>query len=333
MQVKKTSIEKNMGLIEKAEKNQTCIKMVRKAKQINLNRKKKKAIRGNYKFADRKKDSEKLCIILAGYKKFLWEDVFGRLEKYAPKDMDFCIVSSGLYSEDLAKIAKKNNWSYLSVKQNKVTLVQNIAINLHPKAQKIYKIDEDIFITKNFFTQLMETYDKMEKEGRYKIGFIAPLLPINGYAHVNVLEKTGLLDKFDKKFGKTYHDGDGQAPIIKNPDIAKFMWGETEEKLRDIDKLSEDLSKQDFSYSICSIRFSIGAILFSREIWEAMGRFNVGLGTNMGQDEAQFCKYCMIESKAIVVSENTLVGHFSYGPQTEAMKKYYEENREIFKVK
>ena len=322
-----------MGLIEKMEKNKTCIKMVRKAKKMRADSQRKKRVRGNYKFIDRKKDSEKLCIILAGYKKFLWEDVFGRIEKYAPKDIDFCIVSSGLYSEDLAKITEKNNWSYLSVKQNKVTLVQNIAINLHPKAQKIFKLDEDIFITENFFTQLEKTYDKMEKEGRYNIGFVAPLLPINGYANVNVLEKTGLIEEFDKKFGKAYHDGDGQAPIIKNPDIAKFMWGETEEKLRDIDKLSKEFSEQEFSYSICSIRFSIGAILFSREIWENMGRFKVGLGTNKGQDEVQLCKYCMIESKAIIISENTVAGHFSYGPQTNAMKEYYNSHREIFKVK
>lgn len=322
-----------MGLIEKMEKNQTCIKMVRKAKKMRADSQRKKRVKGTYKFTDRKKDNEKMCIILAGYKKFLWEDVFGRIEKYAPKDVDFCIVSSGLYSEELAKIAKKNNWSYLSVKQNKVTLVQNIAINLHPNAKKIFKLDEDIFITENFFTQLEETYERMEKEGRYNIGFVAPLLPINGYANVNFLEKTGLIEKFDQKFGRAYHDGDGQAPIIKNPDIAKFMWGETEEKLRDIDKLSKEFSEQEFSYSICSIRFSIGAILFPREIWENMGRFRVGLGTNMGQDEVQLCEYCMIESKAIIVSENTVAGHFSYGPQTNAMKDYYNSHREIFKVK
>ena len=322
-----------MKIIEKMEKNETCIKIVRGVKKTRADFQRKKRVRGKYKFIDRKKDNEKLCIILAGYKKFLWEDVFGRIEKYSPKDIDFCIVSSGLYSEELAKLAEKNNWSYLSVKQNKVTLVQNIAINLHPKAKMIFKLDEDIFITENFFSQLEDTYKKVEEEGRYNVGFVAPLLPINGYANVNVLEKTGLLDKFDAKFGKASHNGDGQAPIIKNPEIAKFMWGETEEKLRDIDKLSKELSEQEFSYSICSIRFSIGAILFSRDIWEKMGRFTVGLGTNMGQDEVQLCKYCMIESKAIVVSENTLAGHFSYGPQTNAMKEYYNSHREIFRVK
>ncbi len=322
-----------MSLYDKIVKNQTCLNTARALRTKITERNKKKRVKGNYKFIDRKKDSEKLCIILAGYKQFLWEDVFGRIEKYVSQDIDVCIVSSGLYSEELANIAEKNNWSYLSVKQNKVSLVQNIAINLHTKAKKIYKLDEDIFITENFFEQLEKTYNAIQENGRYNIGFVAPLLPINGYANVNVLEKTGLIEKFDKRFGKTYHNGDGEAPIIKNPDIAKFMWGETEEKLRNIDKLSKEFSEQEFSYSICPIRFSIGAILFSREIWEDMGRFKVGIGNNMGQDEVQICEYCMIQSKAIIVSENTLAGHFSYGPQTNAMKEYYNSHREVFKVK
>lgn len=322
-----------MSLYDKIAKNETCLKIVRNTRAKNIERNKKKRVKGKYTFIDRKKNQNSVCIILAGYKQFLWEDVFGRIEKYAPKDIDFCIVSSGLYSEELAKIAEKNDWSYLSVKQNKVSLVQNIAIELHPEAKMIYKLDEDIFVTEKFFTQLMETYNRVEKESNYRIGFVAPLLPINGYANVDVLRKTGLLEKFEERFGKAYHDGGGEEPIIKNSDIAKFMWGETEEKLRDIDKLSEEFSQEEFSYSICSIRFSIGAILFSREIWEAMGRFAVGLGNNMGKDEEQFCTFCMMQSRAIVVSENTIVGHFSYGPQTAEMKKYYEQNRDVFKVK
>lgn len=322
-----------MSLYDKFAQNQTCLNIFRTMRTKVNEKNKKKRVKGKYTFINRKKDSDKLCIILAGYKEFLWEDVFGRIEKYAPKDIDVCIVSSGLYSEKLANIAEKNDWSYLSVKQNKVTLVQNIAINIHPKAKKIYKLDEDIFVTQSFFTKLEETYDKMQKEGRYNIGFIAPMIPINGYSNVKVLEKTGLIEKFDERFGKAYYNGDGDAPIIQNPDIAKFLWGETEEKLRDIDKISEEFSKQEFQYSICSIRFSIGAILFSRDFWEDIGRLKVGIGNNMGQDEVQICEYCMIQSRAIIVSENTLVGHFSYGPQTKEMKEYYNSHREMFKVK
>lgn len=322
-----------MSLYDKIAKNQKCVDFVRKIRKIRKESNKKKRVKGKYTFIDRKKNTEKMCMILAGYKQFLWEDVFGRLEKYLPDDIDMCIVSSGLYSEELAKIAEKNNWSYLSVKQNKVSLVQNIAINLFPKASMIYKLDEDIFVTKNLFNQLLNTYNEAEKTSTYRVGFVAPLMPISGYAHVRVLEKIGLLKEYEKRFGRAQHNWDTDGKVVVNPDIAKFLWGETEEKLRDIDALDEEFSKQPFSYSICSIRFSIGVILFSRQLWEDMGRFEVGIGNNMGRDEIQLCNYLLSDSRAIVVAENTIAGHFSFGKQTQAMKEYYSNNRQIFKVK
>lgn len=322
-----------MSLYDIIAKNQTCVNAVRKFRAYRKEINKKKRTKGSYKFIDRQKGSDKMCIILAGYKQFLWEDIFGRISKYVPKDIDVCIVSSGLYSDELAKIAETNNWSYLSVKQNKVTLVQNIAIDLFKNAKLIYKLDEDIFVTKNMFDQMLKTYKDAEAKSPYRVGFVAPLLPISGYAHYRVLEKTGLLDVYEQKFGRAQHNWDTTGKVVTNPDIAKFLWGESENKLRDIDALDEEFAKQDLSYSVCSIRFSIGAILFARELWEEMGRFEVGIGPNMGRDEIQLCNYILSDSRAIFVSENTVAGHFSFGKQTQAMKEYYEKNRDIFKVK
>ena len=197
----------------------------------------------------------------------------------------------------------------------------------------IYKLDEDIFVTKNFFEQLLRTYKEAEKTSYYRVGFVAPLMPISGYAHVRVLEKTGLLETYEKKFGRAQHNWDTEGKVVANPEIAKFLWGETEAKLRDIDALDDEFSKQNFNYSVCSIRFSIGAILFSKQLWEDMGRFEVGIGNNMGRDEIQLCNYLLADSRAIIVAENTIAGHFSFGKQTAEMKKYYEKNREVFKVK
>ena len=307
--------------------------MVGAYKKNKVLKEKKKRVKGTYKFIDRKKDYSKMCIILAGYKPFLWDDVFDRISEYIPKDIDVCIVSSGLYSEELDEIARKNDWSYLSVKQNKVSLVQNIAINLFDKAEFIYKLDEDIFVTKNMFNKMFETYKDAESNSTYRVGFVAPMLPINGYAHIRVLQKTELLDTYEKKFGRAQHNWDPKGKFVVNPNIAKFMWGETEERLRDIDKLDSELADKEMKYSICSIRFSIGAILFTRKLWENMGRFEVKIGSNMGLDETQLCNYLLEDSRAIFVSENTVAGHFSYGPQTAAMKEFYKNNREIFKLK
>lgn len=322
-----------MNIYEILAKNETCVKVVRGFKKKRKEMLMKKRLRGNYKFIDRKKDNKKICIILAGYKQFLWDDVFGRIKKYVPMDIDVCIVSSGLYSKELDKIAQDNDWSYLSVKQNKVTLVQNIAINLFPKAEYIYKLDEDMFITKNFFETLFKTYKEVENNSFYNVGFVAPLIPINDYAYSRVIEKLGLVKNYEKKFGKIKCNWDPDSEVITNPEIATYLWGKSEEKLRNIDKIDEDFSKDKLIYSICPIRFSIGAILFSRKLWEDMGYFEVAMGTNMGRDETQICSHVFMDSRVIVVSENTIVGHFSYGKQTKNMIEYYNKNKEIFKVK
>ena len=321
-----------MNLIGKIEKNKNVQMLGRKIRNAQLERSKKKNVKAKYQFINRSNNENIVCIILAGYKEFLWDDVFGRIKKFCPHNIDVCIVSSGLYNDTLNEIAQKNNWSYLSLKQNKVTLAQNVAIHLFPNAKKIIKLDEDMFITKNFFKSLLKTYDEVLKKGDYKIGFVAPMIPINGYSYLSILEKVGLREDFEKKFGRCYHNGNGEEAIINNPEIAKYFWGSSQKIFADIDKLDEKFGKEKFQYSICPIRFSIGAILFSREIWEQMGRFHVGLGTDMGLDEEQFCKFCTIKSNVMVISENTVVGHFSYGPQTKEMKEYYEKNKTIFSL-
>jgi len=49
-------------------------------------------------------------------------------------------------------------------------------------------------------------------------------------------------------------------------------------------------------------------------VWDEMGKFSVNRKTNaMGQDEVELCNLAMCKSKSIIISENTLVGHFSFG--------------------
>ena len=91
-------------------------------------------------FIDRRKNSEALLMILAGYKPYLFEDVFARVKAFAPKDFDICITSSGLFDETLNKIAAENNWSYLSTAENIIPLAQNLTIMVHEKATIIFKI-------------------------------------------------------------------------------------------------------------------------------------------------------------------------------------------------
>ncbi len=286
------------------------------------------AIRGKYRFNDRQQGKETLIVVLAGYKPSLWPEVLGRLARFSPQDVDVCIASSGLDSESLDAICESKGWSYLATARNHVSLVQNLAIHLHPSAQWIFKMDEDIYVTEGFLEKLADCHRHAAREIRFDIGFVAPLIPVNGYGHVRILEKLNLVKEWENRFGALkYTEGFYRnRQILQNPECARFMWGETCTELRDIDALN--LKFQGGGYSICPIRFSIGAILFERCVWKEWGLFPVVVGTGMGEDERHVCEFCHLHSRAIVIAEDTVVGHLGYGPQTKSMLEFMEKRSE-----
>lgn len=294
-----------------------------------------------HNFIDRSRGSDKLCIILAGYKEPLWDIVFGRLKAFVPDDVDVCIMTSGLENDRLKNIAEQNRWSYLSTTVNHLSLVQNIAIDLHPKARWIYKLDEDMFLTKCFFEKMLETYETLESDSLYRPAFVSPLINVSCYGHLRLLGKLGLLDDFraadlsDMKYSDGLHHN---RRVIENPLVAEYMWGGTQEILRDIDALTERFSQSaDLDYSICPVRYSIGAILFTRDAWNEFGRFPitfVGGEYGLGDDEEHICHYACFTGRVMVVNENIVVGHLGYGgAQTKHMIEYFKAHREQFELK
>lgn len=282
-------------------------------------------------FENRSHNAKYLCIVLAGYKPFLMEDVFGRIRAFQRDSMDMCIVTSGMYSDRIATLCGEYGWSYLSTKENNVSLVQNVAIRLHPSAEYIFKLDEDIFITSGYFDRMLLAYNQAMKSA-YFPGIVAPLLNVNGYSYVRILKKLGIQETYADKFEYPKYAAGADRALEYDPKAAAFMWGEGG-FVPQIDRLNEIVWKDPHEVLACPIRFSIGAILFSRALWEKMGYFRVDRRTNaMGADEAQICAYCLLESKPIMVSENIVVGHFSFGPQTKEMKQFYESNRDIFQI-
>ena len=289
-------------------------------------------ISSEYQFEDRKRDEKELLVILAGYKEFVWESVFTRIKEYVPSNVDVCVVSSGLVNEQLRTMCEEYNWSYMSTKRNHVSLVINLAIWLHPAAQYIYKIDEDIFVTKGVFETLKDTYDKVEAYSKFEVGFVTPLIPLNGYGYVRALEIFGADSLWKEKFGELkftdcYHH---HKAIHDDEAVARFMWGEDNSEMDNLDEMAQKLQSMDFQYSICPIRYSIGFILFHRNNWIRMGMFPTPEHSNMGTDEIHICKFCLMQARTMVVAENTVVGHLSYGPQHKTMEKYYYDNKGKF---
>ena len=262
----------------------------------------------------------------------MWEDVFERLLTFLDTDIDVCIISSGLYSEKLSSICEANDWSYLSTQKNKLTLAQNIAISLHPSAEWIYKLDEDIFITKGYFRGLMDTYENAMKEGMYNIGFVGALLSIHGYGSMAILEKLGKVESTREIFGDFKYGEMTNNPTYTNPNFARYMWGDGLDEMKDIDSVAAEFKEKNYIYTIAPFRYAIGAILMRREIWEDMGKFPVVSGWNMGVDEVHLNQYCFMNSKVIIIAQNTLVGHFAYYNQNKSMRDYYCNHREVFRI-
>ena len=291
---------------------------------------------GEHRFIDRSFGHEKLCMVLAGYKNYLMPAVMGRLKKFAPEDMDICIVTSGKWSSEINELCEENNWSYLSLKRNNVALAQNMAIDLHKKARYIFKLDEDIFLTEKYFERMFQQYEECRRSGDVNIGILAPILPINGYGHFKLIKKFGLEEMYRTKFGDLKMAAGPDRAIEASPELARFMWGEAievngkEYRLPNIDEMNRQLSESEPLVEACPIRFSIGAILFERKLWKDMGYFKVDVGAGMGRDEAQICSYCLLESRPVMVSSNILVGHLAFGAQNKSMKEYLEKNPEMF---
>lgn len=280
-----------------------------------------------YTFESRIKGEKKLCIVLSGYKEYLWENVHRRLQEDIPNDVEVCLCSAGKYVSELSAIAEKNGWSYLCTDANSVSLIQNVSISLFPDAEWIYKMDEDMFITKNTFVNMLNTAKDVIDSGIYELGLCSPLIPVNAIGYRYVLKKYKKLKSYEDKFGKAIVGGCSHREIETNPETAKFMWGEG--GLPQIDKLSVDMQKKH-KYQVCTTRLSIGFILFQRELWEKMQGFIVHGNMDLGVDEEDINAYCINNSRIMAISMNSVVGHFGFGKQTNEMKTYYENHKDRF---
>ena len=288
----------------------------------------KQRTRCHYTFKNRSKGLDKMVMMLTGYKDYLYDPVFRRFRDYLPEGIDVCIITSGKYVETIDRMCEKEGWSYLSTKENHVSLVQNTAILLHPKARYIYKLDEDIFICEGFFERMMAAYEHA-KDGQYQPGVVAPLIPVNGYGHVRVLEKLNLVEKYTELFGRPYYAAGPEHRIENSADVAKFFWGEGG-YVPKIDEINRLFYEGPTEERACPIRFSIGAILFERQVWESMHYYTVNRRYPIGTDEEDLCAWCVNNSRPLMVSENVAVGHFSFGPQNSAMRAYFDSHSDVW---
>lgn len=287
-------------------------------------------LHGRFLFDDRRKQSKVLVCFLAGYKRELWPFVLPRLQSALP-DVDVCVVSPGLWLEELAELCRRHEWSYLRTATNDVSLAQNICYRLHDNVSMIVKIDEDMFLLPNTIAALLDEYQSIKKQGIIDPGFVAPMIPLNGFCYRYLLEMLGRLEEFEALFGTARLATAGIA-IHSDPSAARWIW----ETTAPLVATAAQLAATETRRLLCPIQFSIGMVAFERSFWELIGylpvyrhRLLVGNST-LGGDEAYMCARAVEVSRPAVVTTAALAGHFSFGPQYSALRELLNIRPELF---
>lgn len=280
-----------------------------------------------YKFIDRSHGRKVLCYILTGYQNEIWDSTLTRIEKYQYPDIDYCLITSGKYDPYIDNMARKNDWSYLYSEKNQVCWIQNLVIDLHPAADYIIKMDEDIFIGKHFFKDMLQGYKKAELT-EYRIGFAAPVIPLNCCGYVSYLDSIGRRKEFEEKFGRAYRFRFSAVFNVEETAVWLCDTMESFDKMEDYFHAGMTTDPQ-----IRACFFNVGCIMFSRKRWFLMGKFIENPnGSGMGADEKQICDNNCTNDMPIFEITNALVWHLAFGKQKHVMMDYYYRNKEKFSI-
>ena len=300
-------------------------------KSTYKNQVRKSNLSDKYRFIDRSAKTQTVVIILAGYKQPLWPFVFPKLARAMPEGVDVCVMSAGKYDAELEEICARNKWSYLGTATNDVSLVQNVAISLHPEARTIVKIDEDMFLTDATIKDCLAYYTEVKASGIADPAFVAPMININGVCYRPLLQRLGLLEEFEAKFGVARISTLG-VPVTDDAEAARWMWSKT----APLEETVQKLKRSALPGLMAPVQFSIGLIVMERAFWEMIDCFPVKRHmlamkkSTLGADEEYLCRMATFHARPVVVCEHALAGHFSFGRQYAGMLDLLTEHPEYF---
>ena len=246
-----------------------------------------------YKVEGQIRNKEQMLYVLSGYKPYLWNDVFERVKAFQTPELEVCVVSSGKYCDELSCLCKDNGWIYVSTELNNICVASNIVMRLFPKAEYIFKLDEDIYLPKDYFADMLYAYKEIEKVTPGEIGYICPALPLGFYGMHDFLIRKNCLDEYNEKFGKHYVGGTLLNPAFrKHVGVDEFIW----KKIGIFDDCAEEYKKSGLDFEPCVTRSGIAAILFKRQFWDTMGGLKKPRGAGLGDagDEGQITAYCAL---------------------------------------
>ena len=218
----------------------------------------------------------KIPILLMTHdRSYILERVLNRILKYTDwNKFDLWILENNATTSTKKIIQSfKQNHNHINIFSsdvNQIAYIQNCIIN-QLKSDLYIKIDDDIFVTENWTNGFIGVFERNYS----KMSFGSVIMPVNGFGWIPFMEILGFKEEFISKFPNEKLVQDCMdVPIWHNEKIVEYFWN----KSLDIDetaRIFKEEQNNSFQDLICSHRYSIGAIVFSHEVWQKMGGWKV----------------------------------------------------------
>ena len=282
----------------------------------------------NYTFINRQRGTKSLIIIIAGFQPYYWTTLLSNVHKAnsAKRDVCICIPLGGSESSKLYQIAEQHNWSLLHLKHDLLAQAQNTAIRLHEHAQFIHKLDEDIVISNHYFDDMEKAFAHQD-ESEWEPGFLSPTININLATTDDYLKAIGKYEEFYSIFKKEHR---ASLYYHRSPEVGEYL---TRSLLAQgkVSYLLDSCRQQAREFLAAPVRLSVGCVLFTRDYWERLGHFSVGIqDAETAKEEEQMCSYNVLYWVPAVYVSNILVGHLGYYTQKEACKAIFLKHKQEF---
>ncbi len=203
----------------------------------------------------------------------------------------------------------------------------------------ICKVDDDAFpITPGWLDTMWQTWtDGIARYGD-KLGYVTPLLNNNCWGFPEVLKVLGLEETYFSQIARPHRVGGetlekdrrvlpadqifagGFGTIWGSTDIARWLHEETTLKPDRYIEATKDLEP---TLVDSEERYSIGCLLFRRELWAGMDD-----GTN--DDEEMIYRHCRDQGLKIVCARSVPFVHLTYYPQKDELRDVVRAARDLY---
>lgn len=299
---------------------------------------------GKYRFFDNLSNRELTIVVLAGKYARLWNVTFERLNAYSI-GADVLVINPGRLNSDKAeRMCKDYGFSYFECTSKSFEAAQNFVNAFIVKSPLVLKMDDDTFLTKNTIRNLLRAYNTIKSEG-YDIGFIAPILNVNNVSYYYFLKTLNLVGEYTREFERPIFVRNGaNQKIWYDEKASEWIW----ERSLPLNVVAEIFERRNNgSVELIPVRFSISCILYERGfLLKRKGTLASYRLANMTQrplstsavpaacipwsDESSINFYADDSMHGRFLVLDAFAGHLCYYPQTDAMLKWFEKNKQRF---